>query len=107
MYWALLLCFSACDLKPVHEKCQTDGLRVEGAHNWSPTMYIRLVQDAGLECEVAQHLAQSYGDRAFNVAKLASLTGKRWPIIGKKIHPEFPYIDAEVCQICVLIFCYY
>lgn len=22
--------------------------------------------------------------------------GKRWPIIGKKIHPEFPYIDAEI-----------
>ncbi|KAJ4442049.1 hypothetical protein ANN_11915 [Periplaneta americana] len=86
----------ACDLKPKYEKCQTDGLRVEGAHNWTPTMYIRLVQDAGLECEVAQHLAQSYGDRAFNVAKLASLTGKRWPIIGKKIHPEFPYIDAEI-----------
>lgn len=59
-------------------------------------MYIRLVQDFGLECEVAQHLAKSYGDRAFAVAKMASLTGKRWPIIGKKIHPEFPYIDAEV-----------
>lgn len=59
-------------------------------------MYIRLVQDFGLECEVAQHLSKSYGDRAFAVAKMASLTGKRWPIIGKKIHPEFPYIDAEV-----------
>lgn len=39
-------------------------------------MYIRLVQDFGLECEVAQHLAKSYGDRAFAVAKMASLTGK-------------------------------
>ncbi|CAG2053062.1 unnamed protein product, partial [Timema podura] len=34
--------------------------------------------------------------KAFAVAKLAALTGKRWPIIGKKIHPEFPYIDAEI-----------
>ncbi|KAJ9584228.1 hypothetical protein L9F63_021433, partial [Diploptera punctata] len=89
-------CQESCDLKPLYAKAQTYGLRVEGAHNWTPTMYIRLVQDMGLECEVAQHLAQSYGDRAFNVAKLASLTGKRWPIIGKKIHPEFPYIDAEI-----------
>ncbi|NJI29914.1 hypothetical protein HBI98_22415, partial [Aeromonas veronii] len=48
------------------------------------------------EVEVAKHLAISYGDRAFAVAKLATLTGKRWPIIGKKLHPEFPYIDAEV-----------
>lgn len=59
-------------------------------------MYIRLVQDFGLDMEVAVHLQQSYGDRAFAVAKLAGLTGKRWPIIGRKLHPEFPYIDAEV-----------
>ncbi|CAH1286454.1 unnamed protein product [Diabrotica balteata] len=25
-----------------------------------------------------------------------AIRGKRWPIIGKKLHPEFPYIDAEV-----------
>ncbi|XP_044743412.1 glycerol-3-phosphate dehydrogenase, mitochondrial isoform X2 [Chrysoperla carnea] len=86
----------ACNLQPEHKECQTDGLLIEGAHGWTPTMYIRLVQDFGLECEVAQHMAKSYGDRAFAVAKMAQLTGKRWPIIGKKVHPEFPYIDAEV-----------
>ncbi|KRT78466.1 FAD dependent oxidoreductase [Oryctes borbonicus] len=86
----------ACNLEPLHEKCQTKGLKLEGADNWTPTLYIRLVQDFGLEFEVAQHLANSFGDRAFAVAKMASLTGKRWPIIGKKVHPEFPYIDAEV-----------
>lgn len=86
----------SANLKPLHSECQTDGFLIEGAHGWTPTMYIRLVQDFGLECEVAQHLAMSYGDRAFAVAKLAALTGKRWPIIGRKVHPEFPYIDAEV-----------
>ncbi|XP_050068876.1 glycerol-3-phosphate dehydrogenase, mitochondrial [Anopheles maculipalpis] len=85
----------ACNLKP-ERGCVTDGLWIEGAQGWTPTMYIRLVQDLGLEVEVAKHLAISYGDRAFAVAKLATLTGKRWPIIGKKLHPEFPYIDAEV-----------
>ncbi|XP_027849682.1 glycerol-3-phosphate dehydrogenase, mitochondrial [Aphis gossypii] len=84
------------ELKPTKPECQTDGLQLEGSHGWTPTMYIRLVQDFGLECEVAQHLATSYGDRAFAVAKLANLTGKRWPVIGNKIHPEFPYIDAEI-----------
>lgn len=93
------LFFKACDLQP-ERPCQTDGFLLEGAQGWSPTMYIRLVQDFGLECEVAQHLSKSYGDRAFAVAKMASLTGKRWPIIGKKIHPEFPYIDAEVSASC-------
>ena len=41
-------------------------------------------------------MSETYGDRAFSVAKLASLTGKRWPIVGKRLHEEFPYIDAEV-----------
>lgn len=86
----------ACDLKPPRLECLTDRLQIEGSHGWTPTMYIRLVQDFGLECEVAQHLAQAYGDRAYPVAKLAALTGKRWPIIGKRLHPEFPYIDAEI-----------
>ncbi|KAH8283525.1 hypothetical protein KR018_004947, partial [Drosophila ironensis] len=86
----------ACDLTPKHRHTMTTSLKIEGAQGWTPTMYIRLVQDCGLECEVAQHLAKSYGDRAFAVSKMASLTGKRWPIIGNRIHPEFPYIDAEI-----------
>ena len=45
---------------------------------------------------MAKHLSETYGDRAFSVAKLAALTGKRWPIVGKRLHEEFPYIDAEV-----------
>ena len=81
---------------PAIRESATDGLLLEGAHQWSPTMFIRLVQDFGLESEVAMHLANTYGDRAFSVAKLASLTGKRWPIVGKRLHEEFPYIDAEV-----------
>ncbi|KAG7311148.1 glycerol-3-phosphate dehydrogenase [Plutella xylostella] len=86
----------SANLKPLYQECQTDGFLIEGAHGWTPTMYIRLVQDFGLEMEVAQHLAKSYGDRAFAVAKMAAMTGKRWPIIGNKMHPEFPYIDAEI-----------
>ncbi|KAL9912943.1 glycerophosphate oxidase 1 isoform 1-T1 [Glossina fuscipes fuscipes] len=86
----------ACDLQPERPESVTTLLKIEGGQGWSPTMYIRLVQDFGLECEVAQHLAKSYGDRAFAVAKMASLTGKRWPVIGNRIHPDFPYIDAEI-----------
>lgn len=73
----MLFFVTACNLKPKHATSQTNGLLLEGSHGWTPTMYIRLVQDFGLECEVAQHLAKSYGDRAFTVAKMASLTGKR------------------------------
>ncbi|XP_053554289.1 glycerol-3-phosphate dehydrogenase, mitochondrial [Bombina bombina] len=76
--------------------CRTVGLFLEGGKDWSPTLYIRLVQDYGLESEVAQHLASTYGDKAFEVAKLAKVTGQRWPIVGKRLVSEFPYIEAEV-----------
>uniref|UniRef100_A0A2R5LDT0 Glycerol-3-phosphate dehydrogenase n=1 Tax=Ornithodoros turicata TaxID=34597 RepID=A0A2R5LDT0_9ACAR len=85
----------ACDLKPTAES-STLGMTLEGGHKWTPTMYIRLVQDFGIEPVVAKHLASSYGDRASSVAKLAALTGKRWPVLGKRLHEEFPYLEAEV-----------
>lgn len=34
------------------ESCKTVGLMLEGAKGWTPTLYIRLVQDYGLENEV-------------------------------------------------------
>ncbi|WAR11001.1 GPDM-like protein [Mya arenaria] len=84
-----------CGLKPA-SGCRTKGLMLDGAHGWSPTMFIRLVQDFGIEMEVAKHLANTYGDKAFKVAKMATLTGKRWPVVGRRLHEEFPYLEAEV-----------
>lgn len=78
------------------EPCKTVGLTLEGGRGWTPTLYIRLVQDYGLEVEVAQHLASTYGGRAFDVAKMAQVTGQRWPIVGKRLVSEFPYIESEV-----------
>lgn len=46
--------------------------------------------------QVAQHLAATYGGKAFDVAKIAQVTGQRWPIVGKRLVSEFPYIEAEV-----------
>lgn len=80
--------------------CQTKGLLLEGAAEWTPTMFIRLVQDYGVEPEIANHLSNAYGDRAFAVCKLAELTGKRWPVVGKRLHTEFPYIEGEVRFAC-------
>ncbi len=58
----------ACDLQPKNVS-RTDGLLLDGGHNWTPTMYIRLAQDLGLDSMVAIHLAETYGDRAFSVGK--------------------------------------
>ncbi|VDM38703.1 unnamed protein product [Toxocara canis] len=84
-----------CGLKP-RNGCVTAGLLLEGAHNWNPLLYIHLVQDYGLEEDIARHLATTYGDRAFVVARMCKMTGKRWPIVGHRLHNEFPYIEAEV-----------
>ncbi|EHB07585.1 Glycerol-3-phosphate dehydrogenase, mitochondrial [Heterocephalus glaber] len=75
---------------------RTVGLFLQGGKDWSPTLYIRLVQDYGFESEVAQHLAATYGDKAFEVAKMASVTGKGWPIVGVRLASAFPHIEAEV-----------
>ncbi len=67
----------ACGLKPKQAGNNTLGLTLEGGHGWTPTSYIRLAQDYGLETEVAMHLSQTYGDQADKVAEFSSLTGKR------------------------------
>ena len=59
-------------------------------------MFIRLVKDLGVDTQVAQHLSATYGDRAFSVGEMAKLTGKRWPIVGRRIHVDMPYIHTEV-----------
>ncbi|KAG0203856.1 mitochondrial glycerol-3-phosphate dehydrogenase [Mortierella sp. GBA30] len=83
------------NLKPARE-CSTDRVKLIGSHGYSHTMFIRLIQQFGLETEIAQHLANSYGDRAWAVASLAHTTGKRWPVFGRRISGQYPYIEAEV-----------
>uniref|UniRef100_A0A8C4QKA0 Glycerol-3-phosphate dehydrogenase n=1 Tax=Eptatretus burgeri TaxID=7764 RepID=A0A8C4QKA0_EPTBU len=80
---------------PVTGPCCTVGLLLDGADDWTPTLHIRLTQDYGLEPEVAKHLASTYGDKAISIAKMSKVTGKRWPIVGKRLVSEFPYIESE------------
>jgi glycerol-3-phosphate dehydrogenase len=83
-------------LKPLLAECQTEHVPVIGGESYSPSMYVKLIQRFGIQRDVAEHLAHSYGDRAFEVAKLAEPTGMRWPVMGRKLHPLHPYLEAEV-----------
>jgi len=47
-------CIKVCKLKA--GKSVTKGLLLEGAHNWTPTMFIRLIQDFGLDVKVTHIL---------------------------------------------------
>lgn len=82
-------------LTPKVSKCQTEKLKLLGSHYWKPNGYIRLIQQFGLESEVAQHLHTTYGDRAWGICAIAEDTGKRWPLHGKRIDPLYPYIDVR------------
>jgi hypothetical protein len=66
-------------LKPTG-RSQTDHIKLLGGHAWSKTMYIKLIQQFGLETEVAKHLSESYGDRAWTVASMAEKTGMFAPL---------------------------
>lgn len=76
--------------------CQTHKVRLAGAHGYSKTLFINLVQHYGLETEVAKYLCTAYGDRAWTVAALSSPTEQRFPVRGKRISTLYPYIDGEV-----------
>lgn len=76
--------------------CQTHQVRLIGAHGFSKTLFINLIQHFGLETDVAQHLTISYGDRAWQVAALSSPTNARFPVRGCRISPMYPFVDGEV-----------
>lgn len=76
--------------------CQTHQVRLVGAHGYSKTLFINLIQHYGLETEVAKHLIESYGDRAWTVAELATPTHQRFPARGIRLAPLYPFIEAEV-----------
>ncbi|KAF4120977.1 glycerol-3-phosphate dehydrogenase [Geosmithia morbida] len=76
--------------------CQTRKVRLIGAHGFSRTLFISLVQHYGIDDDVANHLVESYGDRAWTVASLCDLTGIRFPIRGFRIAHHYPFVDGEV-----------
>eukprot|EP01120_Amphizonella_sp_Union-15-10_P013338 TRINITY_DN6172_c0_g4_i2.p1 TRINITY_DN6172_c0_g4~~TRINITY_DN6172_c0_g4_i2.p1 ORF type:complete len:722 (-),score=143.49 TRINITY_DN6172_c0_g4_i2:60-2225(-) len=86
----------AFQLNPQYPHCRTEHVPLLGAQRYSPTMFINLIQQFGLDKRIARHLAESYGDRAFAVATYAQPTGQRWPVLGKQLIQTYPYIEAEV-----------
>ncbi|KAJ9623655.1 mitochondrial glycerol-3-phosphate dehydrogenase [Taxawa tesnikishii (nom. ined.)] len=76
--------------------CQTHQVRLIGAHGWSKTLFINLIQHFGLETEVAKHLTTAYGDRAWEVAALCAPTEQRFPIRGTRVSNLYPFVDGEV-----------
>ncbi|KAG2218627.1 hypothetical protein INT45_009759 [Circinella minor] len=83
------------DLKPTGP-CRTETVMLMGSKGFTNTMFIRLVQEFGMDTEVAVHLANSYGDRAWVVGSIDDPTNKLFPVYGNRISPNYPYIESEV-----------
>jgi len=76
--------------------CQTHQVKLIGAHGYSKTLFINIIQHFGIETDVAKHLTESYGDRAWTVAALSAPTEARFPARGEKISALYPFVDGEV-----------
>ena len=89
--------------------CRTKEVQLVGSEGWAKNMFIGLIQRVrilvphrtqevlmtlpeqyGLETEVAQHLSDNYGDRAWTVCEYMEATGERWPLYGKRLDPAYP-----------------
>ena len=84
------------DAAPLDGRCQTHQVRLLGAHGYSKTLFINLIQHFGVETEVAKHLVDSYGDRAWTVAALCAPTERRFPARGERVAGLYPFVDGEV-----------
>ena len=78
-----------CKLKPARA-CQTRHLKLHGAEHYSPNIAKTLSEKHRLAADIAHHLMHAFGDQAVSVARLADEG------FGARLHPEHPYIEAEV-----------
>jgi len=81
-------------------ECHTLDISLHGGEGYTPSLSIQLIQKFGLATEIAEHLAKTYGTRAWEVCDLCKPTGKSWPRYGVQFAPLFPYIEAEVVFAC-------
>ena len=88
--------FQANEQKKLDGSCKTIGLRVLGAHGYTPFMFMDLIRQYNLDTDVAKHLAQAYGDRAWEVAALSSSTSDENASTDLKLSPRHPILKGEV-----------
>ena len=75
--------------------CQTHKVKLIGAHGYSKTLFIHLIQHFGLATDVAKHLVEAYGDRAWSVAELCSVSASH-RAKGRRLSTSYPFVDGEV-----------
>ncbi|XP_030561652.1 glycerol-3-phosphate dehydrogenase, mitochondrial [Drosophila novamexicana] len=83
-----------CQLEPHTDSSITKNLLLDGANDFCCMLPLDLVQAYDLPMDVAQHLADSYGTNASHLLANSCRSGRQ------RLHPKFPYIQAEVTYAC-------
>lgn len=73
---------------------KTLDIPLYGADGYSDTLSVELIQKYGIDRDVAENLAKTYGGRVWEVCKHFSKGGPERLVAG------YPYIDAEVAFAC-------
>ncbi|KAH8274007.1 hypothetical protein KR044_007710, partial [Drosophila immigrans] len=83
-----------CCFEPQSFASNTHNLVLDGGEEICPMLPLDLIQNFEVPMDVAQHLADAYGCNAYQVLHKTTL-GDR-----ERLHPNFPYIKAEVDYAC-------
>ncbi|XP_062132778.1 probable glycerol-3-phosphate dehydrogenase, mitochondrial [Drosophila sulfurigaster albostrigata] len=83
-----------CCLESQSEASNTHYVLLDGGEEYCPLLPINLVQNYDLPLDVAQHLADTYGCNAYQVLFKTTKSDRQ------RLHPNFPYIKAEVDYAC-------
>ncbi|KAI5135481.1 glycerol-3-phosphate dehydrogenase [Nematocida ausubeli] len=70
-------------------ECVTKHVRVIGSHSYDKSLGLQIAKKEGISSDIAEHLADAYGDRAWKVCAYANG-------VYTRIDPRHPYITAEV-----------
>lgn len=91
-------------LVPPHPKTATEKLKLVGAERWSPLQYIHLAQKYRLDPDVAKHLSENYGTRAYTIAE--NLKDSDQPVSpthsvatatrGTRLTKPYPFLEEEI-----------
>lgn len=85
---------------PDGPRSKTLDIKLHGGEGYSDHLSFQLIQKYGMSQEVAEHLVDTYGARAWEVCEFTKPTGKSWPRFGNPIIEGFPYVEAEVVYAC-------
>lgn len=99
-------CIETFSLAPKRLTTATESLELIGSQGWTNLEYIHLIQMFNLAPNVAKHLSENYGTRAFTVAEFlepSKLTSDNKDTVslatataGKTLIDPYPFLHAEI-----------